>query len=125
MRILGLDYGEKRIGIAISGPEGTVAFPRDILKNTSLEAVLEHLRPLIKAEKISTIVVGWPLSLKGSQTNQTNETQDFINDLKNADLSVKIEKMDERWTTAQANRTEGDDSVAAQIILQTYLDMVK
>lgn len=124
MRILGLDYGKKRIGIAISDPEGTVAFPREVLENKGLESTLVHLEKLTKEEGVGIIIVGWPLSLDGKQTAQTEETNTFIETLQ-SHLNIKIEKMDERWTTAQADRTDGDDAVAAQIILQTYLDMVK
>ncbi len=121
MRLLALDYGTKRIGIAISDPEKTVAFPREVIKNTP--ETINYLKKLIDEEKVEAIIVGWPLSLGGTETDQTRKTEAFI-DLLEADLSVPIKKMDERWTTAQADRYQGDDAMAAQIILQNYLDMV-
>ncbi len=124
MRILALDYGSRYIGMAISDPEKTVAFPREIFDYKDKKSLIPYLKQLIQDEKIAEIVVGWPLSLGGNQTKQTTQTEDFIEQLK-ADLEIPIQKMDERWTTAQAKRFEGDHSVAAQIILQTYLDMIK
>jgi putative holliday junction resolvase len=121
MRILGLDYGTKRIGVAISDPEQTVAFPRDIFQNNDL--LLGRLKKLITEEKIVEIVVGWPLSLEGKETGQTRKTGAFIALLEES-LDIPITKMDERWTTAQADRSGGDDAVAAQIILQNRLDVV-
>ena len=122
MRILGLDYGSKRIGVAISDPEQTVAFPREVIQNN--EETINYLKKLITEEGVGEIVVGWPLSLSGTETDQTRQTTAFIQ-LLEANLSLPIKKMDERWTTAQADRTGGDDAVAAQIILQNHLDMLK
>lgn len=120
-RILGLDYGNKRIGVAISDPGKTVAFPRMVLSNRGNEAVLAELKKLIEADHIERIILGWPLSLQSEVTDQTRKTERFLNVLKEA-LTIPIDILDERFTTFQAERTGGDDSVAAQIILQTWLD---
>jgi len=118
-RIIALDYGSRRIGVAISDPEQTVAFPRDVWVGESDEGILKKLRTLIDAEEAVQIIVGWPLSLQGEITKQTQETAEFIDKI--AVLGVPIEKMDERWTTIQAERSGGADDVAAQILLDTYL----
>ena len=124
MRILALDHGGRYIGVAISDPEKTIAFPREVFEYKNEIEIIEYLKKIISQEKIGEIVVGWPLSMGGNETEQTRKTNTFI-ELLEANLSLSIKKMDERWTTAQAKRSDGDHSVAAQIILQTYLDMIK
>ena len=115
-RILALDYGKRRMGVAITDPDQTVAFPRDVLKGGDLAS----LKKLIQEEQIELILVGLPVALSGEKTAQTRETEGFIEKL--STLGVPIQTMDERWTTVQADRTGGDDAVAAQILLKTYLD---
>lgn len=119
-KILALDYGEKRIGVAITDPDQTVAFPRTVWKGKSYKEVLAELATLIHEEGIEKIIVGFPLALSGEKTAQTRETEIFIETL--SQLEIPIVTMDERWTTIQADLTGGDDSVAAQILLKTYLD---
>ena len=115
-RILALDYGKRRMGVAITDPDQTVAFPRDVLKGGDLVS----LKKLVQEEQIELILVGLPVALSGEKTAQTRETEGFIKKL--STLGVPIQTMDERWTTVQADRTGGDDAVAAQILLKTYLD---
>lgn len=115
-KILALDYGKQRIGVAISDPGQSVAFPRETIR----ENHLNRIGTLIEEEEIELLVVGIPLSLSGEETPQTTETREFIEKLR--DFNIPIELMDERWTTIQANLSGGDDSVAAQIILKTHLD---
>lgn len=123
-RILGLDYGEKHTGVAISDPGLKIAFPRAMWHGMTLNQVLEAIRELIVRDQVGCIVVGWPLNLKGEPTQQTQKTQRFIEFLRNS-LEVEVQKIDERWSTIQAKKSGGDDSVAAQILLQTYLDMIQ
>lgn len=122
MRVLALDYGNKRIGVAISDPEQIVAFPRTVFRND--KNIFDELKQIIEQEGVTQIIIGWPLSLGGKATTQTTQTATFITELE-AKLNLPVIKMDERWTTTQADRYQGDDAMAAQIILQTYLDMVK
>jgi len=75
----------------------------------------------MKEDNVERIILGWPLSLQGEITDQTRKTERFLNVLKGA-FTIPIEILDERLTTIQAEKTGGDDSVAAQIILQTWLD---
>ncbi|KKR08000.1 MAG: hypothetical protein UT55_C0015G0007 [Candidatus Peregrinibacteria bacterium GW2011_GWE2_39_6] len=123
-KIIGIDYGKKSIGIAISDPNRIIAFPRVVLKGKNCAENLAKIREFIAREKIEEIVVGWPLSMQGEVTTQTKETQQFIEVLV-ATFGLPVAKMDERLTTIQAKKSKGDDAVAAQILLQTYLDMVK
>ena len=115
-KILALDYGKQRIGVAITDQEQSVAFPRETISKDHLN----RIKTLIQDEKIVLLIVGIPLSLSGEETAQTTETREFIEKLR--DFDVPIELIDERWTTIQATLSGGDDAVAAQIILKTYLD---
>lgn len=121
MRILGIDYGSANTGIAISDPSGQIAFPREIIKKKSKEEIIQTIQSLIEVESIEKIIIGLPISLAGNSTLQTSETQRFIDEL-NQKVTIPIETMDERLTSVQAERLGGLDDVAAQIILQTYLD---
>lgn len=123
-RILAIDYGKKRIGLALSDPSQTVAFPREVLPNKGIKAVLHRLRELIDIEEVGLLLVGWPINMKGELTDQTRETQAFIDTIQ-PELGLEIKTMDERLSTIQAAKYQGDDAMAAQILLQTYLDMIK
>jgi len=125
MRHLGLDYGEKRIGIAVSDPEGKIAFPKEVIFNKGNKKVFAKLKSLINEEKISKIVIGLPISLGGQETGQTKEMRNFTDFLKKAiDLPVEFEN--EMFTTKITKqggvKKEYRDASAAAIILQSYLD---
>lgn len=121
-RILGIDYGEKRIGIAITDPDQTIAFERGIW---SPKEFRERLHQLIEAEEVEKIVLGYPLNMQGEQTLKTQEVIDFREKLEK-EVSVPIEFMDERLSSKMAvslmGRDKGIDGLAAQIILQHYID---
>ncbi|EKD93120.1 MAG: hypothetical protein ACD_28C00236G0003 [uncultured bacterium] len=123
-RLLGLDYGRQYIGIAISNSDHTIAFPRAVWKGKSKEQISGELNQLIREEGVVEIVVGWPLSMTGKPTPQTTETAEFIEWLKEKTF-LPVAKIDERWSSIQAKKLGGDHSVAAQILLQTYLEMKK
>lgn len=131
MRILGLDYGAKRIGVAISDPLGITAQPLTVITTIEeLKPILEHYQP------VSTIVVGWPKTLSGQLGPQTEKVREFIQELKNI-VSQPIITWDERLTSAAANkmlisagasrkkRKQVVDKTAAALILQSYLDSQK
>ena len=137
-RILGLDVGERRIGIAISTPEGGLAVPLRVLERSDESADLHAIVELAVAENATTIVVGHPLSLDGSRGAQARSVEAFARSL--AETSgLAVELTDERLTSAQAKRTVTKrgrnqssrsqrarrapvDDLAAAIILQAYLD---
>lgn len=129
--ILGLDFGQKRIGVAVSDSEEKMAFSRETIVYQSLKEALAKIREISEEEGIKKIIVGLPLGLKGEKTKQTRLTQEFIVRLK-SELSLTIESYDERLTTKMAQRLlqksprrkqKGEeDRICAQILLQNYLD---
>jgi putative Holliday junction resolvase len=130
-RILGLDIGLKRIGVAVSDPFGVTATPLDFILND--EKVFEKINGLIKNYKISKIVIGLPLTLKGEEGEQVRYTKEFAENLKNhIPQGIEIIFVDERFTSSLAEKTlsqakkknkkEKIDSLSAVFILQTYLD---
>lgn len=128
MRYLGIDYGEKRIGVAVSDPGGRMAFPLKIIFNNDKTKLLEQLKSLLEEEKISKIVVGLPLSLDGSETEQTKKTRNFVDILKGI-TSLSTDFENEILTTHMAEsvvgKKEHTDAAAAAFILQSYLDRQK
>lgn len=121
-RVLGIDYGEKRIGLAISDESRT--FARE-LKILSPKEFWESLNLLILNDSIGLIVLGWPLNMNGEMSEKTREVESFKLQVTNkTGLPVKI--MDERLSSQMAENLPGGkknvDSLAAQILLQNYLD---
>lgn len=129
-RILGLDVGEKRIGVAVSDALGITAQGLETIKQ---HAALEKIKDLIKQYDVKKIVVGMPLNMNGSKGERARFTDDFIVSLKK-ETDIETLTVDERLTTAQGERIllEADlsrkkrkrsiDKIAAQLILQTYMD---
>ena len=125
MKILGIDYGEKRVGLAISDETLTLARELTIL---SPQELWEHL-PLITTENdVSRIVLGWPLNMSGEMTQKTKEVESFKLELEQK-TGLPVEVMDERLSSQMASHLPGGDhnidSLAAQILLQNYLDKKK
>jgi putative Holliday junction resolvase len=133
MRVLGVDYGFKRIGLALSDEGGTIAQPLDYLDGGRAAIVSRELLRLCQERKIGKIVVGVPLRLDGTPSDQTRHTLAFIAELRKA-APIPVAEWDERLTSVQAERAllEGNvrrsqrrqkiDKLAAQIMLQSYLD---
>ncbi len=133
MRILGVDYGHKRIGLALSDESGTIAQPLDYIDGGAVAKVSRELARLCDERKVGKIVVGVPLRLDGKPSEQTERTLAFIAELLRA-TTIPVAQWDERLTSVQAERTllEGNvrrserkqkiDKLAAQIMLQSYLD---
>ena len=119
--------GERRIGIAVSDPEGRVAVPLRILQRAGASADEQALADLARAEGIEAFVVGLPRSLDGSIGPQARRVQSFAGRLGKA-TGLPVRLWDERLTTVQARRTGGKkrrapvDDLAAALILQSYLD---
>ncbi len=135
-KYLALDYGEKRIGLAISDPTRTIARPYQTLTVTSLKKLISKLQKIIESENITKIIVGLPLTLKGTDSRKTEEVREFVRELQSR-LSVPVETADERLTTVQAHSTlhalgkkpskhrDRVDQYAAVHLLQTILDKEK
>lgn len=125
MKILGIDYGEKRIGLAISDESLTFARELTIL---SPKEFWEQLNQLISDQQISKIVLGWPLNMSGGMTEKTEEVASFKKQLMSK-TGLIVEIIDERLSSAMAQNITGSkkdlDSLAAQILLQNYLDKNK
>ena len=132
-RYLGIDYGEKRVGIAISDPTKIIAQPLMTIQYNSEKELLQKIQKLIEEKEIELIVVGLPLTLKGIDSNKTRTVRKFTEKLKTIS-QLPVEFMDERFTSIQAQRVLRDmgkkpskqkakiDQLAAQSILQTFLD---
>ena len=124
MKVLALDYGSARTGVAVSDPTGTVARPLEVVEKASAPAGLERLRELIEREAVERIVVGLPVTLRGERGAQAEETEAFVSALR-AVTDVPIESFDERFTTKLAESsptTAESDAVAAAHLLSTYLE---
>ena len=124
MKVLALDYGSARTGVAVSDPTGTLARPLEVVENASAPAGLKHLADLAEREGVDQIVVGLPVTLRGERGAQAEETEAFVSALR-AVTAVPIESFDERFTTklAEAQPSEAlSDAVAAAHLLSTYLE---
>ncbi|OHA82743.1 MAG: hypothetical protein A3B07_01330 [Candidatus Yonathbacteria bacterium RIFCSPLOWO2_01_FULL_43_27] len=123
MRYLGVDYGTKRVGIAVSDEGGTLAFPYAILDNS--KALLGNVEDICSRESIETIVVGESVDYKGNPNIVMKEIEQFIIELRSR-VTVPIITEREFLTTQQARffqqEKERVDDSAAAIILQSYLD---
>jgi putative Holliday junction resolvase len=133
MRILGIDYGQKRIGVAISDEMGIVATPLGNVEENGVNAAVAAIAKMVSERAVGKIVVGLPRNMDGSLGAKAQETQAFVEKLK-ARVKIPIQTWDERLTTKAAERVlikanvsrkkrrEVVDKMAAQMILQSYLD---
>lgn len=120
MKVLALDYGSARTGVAVSDPTGTVARPLEVVERAGSGAGLERLVELIRREGPEQIVVGLPLTLSGDIGEQARETEDFLAELR-THVDVPVETFDERFTTKLAG-PGADDARAAAVLLTGYLE---
>jgi putative Holliday junction resolvase len=132
MRILAIDHGSKRMGIAISDPTGTIAQPLETLAAHPFASLLERLKQLIREKEVEMILIGMPRNMDGSYGPAALAVQEFVTVLKAA-ISIPIKTWDERLTSAQANRfligaqvgradrKTKTDKVAAALLLESYL----
>jgi putative holliday junction resolvase len=126
VRVLALDYGAARTGIAISDPTGTLAAPVGIVERAASRDGLARLEAIVREQGVERVVVGLPLTLRGEVGAQARETQEFVEVLRHA-LPVPVETYDERFTTtlaADAGGTADEDARAAAHLLQSYLRRV-
>ena len=125
MRVLALDYGSARCGVAVSDPSGTLATPLEPVLRPGTRKGLERLAALVGELGAERVVVGLPVSLSGGDSAQTRETRAFAERLKDA-LDVPVELYDERFTTALAHHAGGTaavDSRAAAVLLDEWLNV--
>jgi putative Holliday junction resolvase len=126
VKVLALDFGSARTGVAVSDPTGTVARPLGVIERAATEDGLARVAQLIREERAERVVVGLPLTLRGERGDQANETEDFVRSLRRA-VDVPVESFDERFTTTLAERSPGSDARApsdaraAAHLLSSYL----
>lgn len=125
MKYLGVDYGRKRIGVAVSNDEGTIAFPRRVFENSG--TVMRLLAELAAQERVEHIVVGDTRTAAGAENAITEHAEEFARALSNT-CTLPYTLAMEAWSSIEASRhaPEGkghDDAAAAAIILQRFLDM--
>ena len=138
MRILGIDYGDARVGIAITDELNiTVQGLETIQRNGSDRIVLRRLDEILEKYEVDTIVVGMPLNMNGTVSERAKITQEFIHKLKCKYNKLKIDWIDERLTTVEAHKTMNFldinknkkrnivDNISAVYILETYLNKFK
>ena len=124
MRVLALDYGSARTGVAVSDASGTLARPVCVVRKAGTEAGLAEVARLVAEHEAERVVVGLPLTLRGEHGKQAGETEQFVTALREL-VAVPIETADERFTTALAQRFGGkapEDAAAAAHLLQGWLD---
>jgi putative Holliday junction resolvase len=133
MRILALDHGTKRIGVAVSDETKTIAQPLEYIPAEPFADFLERLKKLLVEKEIDLVLIGLPRNMDGSYGPAAQKVEAFVAVLRGA-ITVPIKMWDERLTSAQANkiliqakvrrdkRKEKVDKMAAAILLQSYLD---
>jgi putative Holliday junction resolvase len=125
LKVLALDFGSARTGVAVSDPTGTIAKPIGVVERAATRDGLAQLAELVRAEDVERVVVGLPLTLRGERGEQADETERFVTALR-ATVEVPVETFDERFTTDLAEQTSNGagsvDSVAAAHLLSSYLE---
>lgn len=134
MRILGIDYGDARIGIALSDELGILASPLQTYKSQSMRKDIDYIAAIAKEKNCGKIVIGLPLNMNGTEGDRVSKTKSFGNVLEKV-AEIPVVYKDERLTTVQVERVfeqanvrkdkrkEIVDKTAAVLILQSYLDM--
>jgi putative transcription antitermination factor YqgF len=123
VKILALDYGAARTGVAVSDATGTIARPLTVVERAATPAGLEQIRTIVVEQEAEIVVVGLPLTLRGERGGQALETDEFVRTLQDT-LDVPVETYDERFTTAIAASAAGaapEDARAAAHLLDSYL----
>jgi len=126
VKVLALDYGAARTGVAVSDATGTIARPLGVVSRAATQDGLAELRSLVSQHEVEHVVVGLPLTLRGEHGAQAAETDAFVEALRAA-VDVPVETYDERFTTTLAERSGGaadEDARAAAHLLESYLQSV-
>jgi putative Holliday junction resolvase len=118
LKVLALDFGSARTGVAVSDPTGTLARPLCVIERAATDTGLDALLEVVREERPDRIVVGLPLTLRGEHGEQARATDAFVEALRGR-LEVPVETFDERFTSVLA---DGDDAKAAAHLLSSYLE---
>ena len=127
MRVLALDFGAARTGVAVSDATGTLARPVCVVERAASDAGLDRVVALVAEHGAEVVVVGLPLTLRGERGEQARATEAFVETLRER-LDVPVEMEDERFTTALAQQTGGrapEDALAAAHLLQGWLERAR
>ena len=127
VRVLALDYGAARTGVAVSDPTGTLARPVCVVERAGSVAGLDRVAALVAEHEAGLVVVGMPLTLRGERGEQARETEEFVQVLRTR-LEVPVETEDERFTTTLAQQSGGqapEDALAAAHLLQGWLERTR
>ena len=131
-RILAIDYGARRVGLALSDPLKMIASPYRTIINNNNTILIEEIETIIAAEDVELTIIGLPLGMAGQKTEQTKKVEEFVDKLTDRGIIIKYE--DERWSSVAAKRSMKEqniksghnkdlvDQTAAAIFLQQYLD---
>ena len=125
MRVLALDYGSARCGVAVSDPTGVLATPLEPVLRANTRRGIDRLATVVRETAAERVVVGLPVSLSGGDSRQTRETREFAERLRGA-VPVPVELYDERFTTSLAQQAGGEaalDSRAAAVLLDEWLNV--
>ena len=129
-RIIGIDYGRKRVGVAVSDPLGIFASALDTVHSAK---IIEYLENYAEKEHVVRFVVGWPTNMNGEMSEAASDVKAFLNRLAKVFPDIPVTLEDERFTSVLAHRAmidggmkkESVDKISAAIILQSYLDRTR
>jgi len=128
MRFLGIDYGTRRIGLALSDEAGSFAYPHSVFENKGIARSVEHIANICKKEDVALVIVGESLDYKGKENPVMKEVYQFT-DLFKEKVDIQTEFENETLTSAEAERIQGrnkmHDAAAAAIILRSYIERSK
>ena len=131
-RLLAIDYGARRVGLALSDPLKMIASPYRTIINKNNTILIEEIERIIAAKDVELTIIGLPLGMAGQKTEQTKKVEKFVDKLTDRGIIIKYE--DERWSSVAAKRSMKEqniksgynkdlvDQTAAAIFLQQYLD---
>ena len=131
-RVLGIDYGDSRVGLALSDPLKIIASPYRTIKNQGSDLLIDDIKNIIIQETIEYIVLGLPIGLRGQETQQTTKVRNFANILSSLDIVIHLQ--DERLSSISATKSlvqqniktgynkQMIDKTAAAILLQQFID---
>lgn len=131
MKFLALDYGKARVGLALGDSETKIALGKGILEGLSQNKLIAKIKAIVSLEQIDRIIIGLPMNMSSERTQMTEDVQLFVEKLRNH-VTIPVQTAEERLTSVMADHLLKDvrakdrkqDQVAAQIILQNYLDQL-